>query len=160
MKRILIITLALLMLCFAAACGQNKADASVGSWSITESTEMTAEAQKAFDKAIEGLMGVNYSPVALLGTQLVSGTNYCVLAYGSLVTADPVTGLIYRASVRACIFVTDLLPVAAVPLGVISVQKTRHLYCKLIFFIIPLFHGLFSLLFCSVTCYVDDRDLH
>lgn len=96
MKKILIIALALLMLCLAAACGQNKA-AKVGSWAVTDGTEMTAEAQKAFDKAMESLMGVDYSPVALLGTQLVSGTNYCILCEATAVYPDaqPYLALVY-----------------------------------------------------------------
>ena len=97
MKRILIITLALLILCLTAACGQNKDDANVGSWSITESTEITADAQEACDKAMEGLIGVDYTPVALLGTQLVSGTNFCILCEATAVYPDaqPYLALVY-----------------------------------------------------------------
>ena len=97
MKKLLIIALALLLLCLTSACSQNKADANVGSWSITESTEMTAEAQNAFEKAMEGLMGVDYTPVALLGTQLVSGTNYCILCEATAVYPDaqPYLALVY-----------------------------------------------------------------
>ena len=97
MKRILIIVLALLQLCLTSACGQKKDDALTGGWAITDSTDMSAEAQTAFDKAIEGLIGVKYSPVALLGTQLVSGTNYCVLCESTAIYPDaqPYYTLVY-----------------------------------------------------------------
>ena len=35
---------------------------------------------------MEGLLGVKYEPLALLSTQLVSGTNYCFLCEGTTVT--------------------------------------------------------------------------
>ena len=97
MKKMFIIVLALLMLCSAAACGQKKAEAQVGGWTLNESAEMSEDAQKAFDKAVEGLMGVNYSPAVLLGTQLVSGTNYCVLCEATVVYPDaqPYWALVY-----------------------------------------------------------------
>ena len=44
-------------------------------------------------EALSDLVGVVYSPIAVLGTQTVAGTNYRILAYGTLVTADPVTNL-------------------------------------------------------------------
>lgn len=44
----------------------------------------SAEAQASFDKALEGLMGVGYNPIQLLGTQVVEGTNYRALALGTV----------------------------------------------------------------------------
>ena len=44
-----------------------------------EAQTLPNDAQAAFDKATEGLVGATYTPVALLSTQLVSGTNYCIL---------------------------------------------------------------------------------
>lgn len=91
MKRILILSLALLLLCLAA-CGQKTEQAQTGGWALTEDAKITSEAQQAFDKALEGLVGVQYSPVALLGTQLVSGTNYCVLCEATVVYPDAQPG--------------------------------------------------------------------
>ena len=51
----------------------------VGGWTETESPEMTNEAKKALDKACETLTGAVYTPVALLATQVVSGTNYRII---------------------------------------------------------------------------------
>lgn len=46
-----------------------------------------------FTKALEGLVGVQYTPVAVLATQVVAGTNYAILATGKTVTANPVNHL-------------------------------------------------------------------
>ncbi len=68
----------------------------VGGWAISEHAAAAAlpeDAQKAFDTASENFDGVSLSPVALLGTQVVAGTNYNVLCFGTTVTATPVTCL-------------------------------------------------------------------
>lgn len=69
-----------------------------GGWSIYEDPEGTQgdipeDAAAAFADALEGLTGANYKPVICLGTQLVSGTNYAILCYQTLVIPDPVTNL-------------------------------------------------------------------
>ena len=58
----------------------------VGGWQIPASLEVTAEAKKAFDEAIGKLDGFGYEPVELIATQVVAGTNYCLLCR-STVTA-------------------------------------------------------------------------
>ena len=89
MKRILAVMLALLLLAALAACGQQNTETeTVGGWTITQSAELSETAQSAFDKAMETLVGVNYTPVALLGTQIVSGTNYCFLCEAAVVSPD------------------------------------------------------------------------
>ena len=40
---------------------------------------LDADVQAKFDKAFEGMTGVGYTPLALLGTQVVAGINYAVL---------------------------------------------------------------------------------
>ncbi len=57
----------------------------LGGWQTPDSPELTPEAQAAFDKAMEGLVGVSYVPVALLGTQVVSGQNYSILCEAKVV---------------------------------------------------------------------------
>lgn len=47
----------------------------IGGWT-TYSPEITAEANKVFNTAMEGLVGMKYSPVAF-ASQITSGTNYC-----------------------------------------------------------------------------------
>lgn len=69
----------------------------LGGWAAAADPAVTEEARAAFDKAMEELVGVNYEPVALLGTQVVAGTNYCLLCKGTTVTLEPRTfyALIY-----------------------------------------------------------------
>ncbi len=50
-----------------------------GGWYAPETPEVTKEAKNALEKASETLTGATYSPVALLGTQVVAGTNYALL---------------------------------------------------------------------------------
>ena len=71
-------------------------DQKVGAWKITEPeepAELPENAQAAFEKAADAYLGVNYSPIALLGTQIVAGTNYKVLCYGTTATKNPITSL-------------------------------------------------------------------
>lgn len=49
--------------------------------------------QEIFDKALSGLLGVGYTPIALLASQVVAGMNYAFLASGTTVTAEPITHL-------------------------------------------------------------------
>ena len=51
------------------------------------------DAQKAFEKAVAEFDGNELEPMALLATQLVSGTNYAILCHSTLVTAEPVTAV-------------------------------------------------------------------
>lgn len=50
-----------------------------GGWQEAQSPAMTDEAKAAFEKATDGLLCVDYVPVALLSTQVVAGTNYRIL---------------------------------------------------------------------------------
>ena len=62
----------------------------VGGWENAphEAGELPTEAQAAFDKALEGLVDAEYVPVTLMSSQVVSGTNDCVLCQITPVTAD------------------------------------------------------------------------
>ena len=53
----------------------------LGGWEITDhdAEELPEDAQKAFGKAKDKLTDGEYTPVSLLATQLVAGTNYCIL---------------------------------------------------------------------------------
>lgn len=50
-----------------------------GGWFPTESPVLTDEAKAALEKTLEGMVGADYNPIALLSTQVVAGTNYCIL---------------------------------------------------------------------------------
>lgn len=67
-------------------------DKIVGGWQVFEETTSacTDEEKAVFDKAVDGLDGVDYEPIRVLGTQVVAGTNYAFLARGTTVTAEPV----------------------------------------------------------------------
>lgn len=57
----------------------------MGGWQEPESPVLTDAATTAFQKATDGLVGVNYVPVALLSTQVVAGTNYRILCEATVV---------------------------------------------------------------------------
>lgn len=50
-----------------------------GGWNAPDSPVLTNEATAALEKATEKLVGAEYTPIALLGTQVVAGTNYSLL---------------------------------------------------------------------------------
>lgn len=56
-----------------------------GGWNETESPNITKDARAALEKAIEGLTGASYTPVAYLANQAVAGTNYSILCEVSAV---------------------------------------------------------------------------
>ena len=67
-------------------------DGAGGIWKCSPK-ENAASLPENVQNALDMNEGVSLSAIAVLGTQLVSGTNYCILAYGTLVTANPVTYL-------------------------------------------------------------------
>ncbi len=66
-----------------------------GGWTVwTESTGLLPkDAGAAFDEAMNGFVGVGYTPAVLLGKQVVAGTNYAFLCAATRVTAEPSTAL-------------------------------------------------------------------
>ena len=67
---------------------------STDEWDMSVPTEMTEEAQNVFDQAMEGLVGVDYTPVAVLGR---CGGTYCILCKATVVYpgAKPYNALVY-----------------------------------------------------------------
>ena len=67
------------------------AERMTGGWQNVpcEAATLPEDAQAAFDKALEGLDGAVYTPVALLSTQVVAGTNYCILCQITPVVPNP-----------------------------------------------------------------------
>ena len=51
----------------------------MGGWAYAESYEVTDEMKDRLNKALETLVGASYEPVANLATQVVAGTNRCLL---------------------------------------------------------------------------------
>jgi hypothetical protein len=56
-----------------------------GAWEVfaDNGSSLTRNEEAAFNEATAGLMGIRYQPVAVLARQVVSGTNYAVLALGT-----------------------------------------------------------------------------
>ena len=80
MKKMIASMMAMLLvlaLCMTAV----SAEQLIGGWEIpaAEANPLTEEAQAAFDKAMEQVDGAEFTPVELLATQVVAGTNYCIL---------------------------------------------------------------------------------
>ena len=105
MKKLIAILLCSLMLVAVAACAkttEKPADVAndvsaeaepvsepvAGGWAVAEDNTITGERKAIFDKAFAELVGVDYVPVACLGTQVVAGTNYCFLAKATVVYPD------------------------------------------------------------------------
>ena len=62
----------------------------VGAWESWTGNplEIPDDVKAAFEKAMEGLVGHTYEPIAILGSQVVSGMNYCLLCKTTVVTPD------------------------------------------------------------------------
>ena len=62
----------------------------VGAWESWTGNplEIPDDVKAAFDKAMEGLVGCTYEPIAILGSQVVSGMNYCRLCRLTPVVPD------------------------------------------------------------------------
>ncbi len=94
MKKWIAVLLTALMLTAASAAAANGL---AGGWSIAESQALTEETLAVFEKGMEGLLGVDYTPVAYLGSQVVAGMNHCFLCVATTVVpgAEPSYALAY-----------------------------------------------------------------
>jgi hypothetical protein len=63
----------------APAATDGEGNVLVGGWEEPETPVLTDEAKAALTKASGTLTGAEYEPVALLGEQIVAGTNYMIL---------------------------------------------------------------------------------
>ena len=63
-----------------------------GGWTGTESITIPEEAQKAFSQVVSTLSDISYESVGLLSTQVVAGTNYCLLCRTRLPDTDQAPG--------------------------------------------------------------------
>ena len=106
------------LLCFAllfSACSAPARAELTGGWSVCpqEAAELPEDAAAAFSKATDGLLGVNYVPLSLLATQVVAGTNYCILCQATVVAPDarPFLALMYvHADLAGNASVLDIVP--------------------------------------------------
>lgn len=61
---------------------------------VDAKTELPADAKVAWDDAFDGFVGSDIEPIALLGTQLVNGTNYIFAAKVTPVVPDADTNVV------------------------------------------------------------------
>ena len=89
MKKFAACMLVLLLLCTPVTAGAGASD-----WDLSAPTEVTEEVRAIFDKATEGLLGVSYVPVCVLGVQ---GDTYCILCKATVIypNAEPNNVLMY-----------------------------------------------------------------
>lgn len=103
MKKVISILLVLVLalsLTAAAAAEESAPGMVLGGWELygySSAMLPDEEVQVIFDKAVEGQDGVSYIPVALMGKQIVAGTNYCILCQMVPVVPDakPAWALVY-----------------------------------------------------------------
>ena len=72
--------------------GGNNKDVT-GGWAASSEcgeSSLTEEEREMFNSATQKLLGVDYKPVAVLATQVVSGKNYAILSVGATVTENPI----------------------------------------------------------------------
>ena len=71
-------------------------DQMVGGWhppEYIEPAEMPDDVTKAFNSAFEGYTGSDVDPLAFVGSQVVSGSNYAILCKFTTVTEDPISSI-------------------------------------------------------------------
>ena len=85
MKKFAVILLALLLVLPAAVWADEPL---AGGWTPAEDFTVTEERQAIFEKGMEMLLGVDYTPVAYLGSQVVAGTNHVFLVKGTVVVPN------------------------------------------------------------------------
>ena len=106
MKKLLALILAALLgaslaICLTSCDDEEKTDNGtssdeiVGGWSSPDSVKVTDEAASALKKATEKLAGGTYEPIALLGTQVVAGTNHAILCKASEINKGSSWVIIY-----------------------------------------------------------------
>ena len=97
MKKIMIVLLTLLVVMSTATRQASADEPLAGGWTPAADYTVTEDLQAIFDKGMEMLLGVDYVPLAYLGSQVVAGTNHVFLVKGTVVVPNaPVSyGLAY-----------------------------------------------------------------
>ena len=90
----------------------------LGGWNIDEmkGVNLPQKAQSAFTAVTGGIVGAEYQPVLYVGSQLVNGTNYCIFALQTLVTAKPEKRLVKMIIHEAIDGTASLVSVSGVAL--------------------------------------------
>ena len=83
----------------------------LGGWSTASDPSITDEVRALFDQGMKGLVGVKYTPVAYLGSQVVAGYNHAVLCQATTVYpgATPRWVIVYLyADLKGNVSITDI----------------------------------------------------
>ena len=109
MKKIFKLFLVLIMVISLTACGNASSTVETeelaGGWTLKSdysTTNISEEEQTMFEDAMNTYTGMLFEPIALIGTQIVSGTNYMFLCKGITVTSEP------KSSLKVVIVYKDL----------------------------------------------------
>ncbi len=86
MRKLMVILMAMLMV-FSLACAGASAEGTLlaGGWQASADPAVTEALRAVFEKGMEGLLGVSYTPVVYLGSQVVAGTNHAFLCQATVV---------------------------------------------------------------------------
>lgn len=88
MKKLVALFLTVLMLLSCAAMAEEMLGGMTGGWTPSADPAVTEDIQELLFKGLDGLLGVNYTPVAYLGSQVVAGTNHAILCQATVVYPD------------------------------------------------------------------------
>ena len=63
----------------------------LGGWDLSalKACNLPQKAASAFSAVTGGLVGAEYMPVLYVGSQQVHGTNHCIIAVQTIITANP-----------------------------------------------------------------------
>ena len=88
----------------------------LGGWNIDEmkGANLPQKVQSAFIAVTGGIVGAEYMPVLYVGSQPVSGTNYCVLAVQTLTVVQPEKHLVKMVINEAVNGVFSLVSVSGI----------------------------------------------
>ena len=88
----------------------------LGGWNIEEmrSCNLPQKVASAFTAVTGGIVGAEYQPVLYVGSQAVNGTNYCILALQTILTAKPEKRLVKMIINVSSDGITSLVSVSGV----------------------------------------------
>ena len=87
---------------YVSSPGKTRSEVLSGGWNAPEEVSRAPipdDAQNAFDKATETYEGNILNLMALLGTQVVSGTNYAFLCHSTIASSEPAYSIIQVVTV-------------------------------------------------------------
>ena len=123
MKKLMSMLMVLLLMVTAmvpALAENTEKDPMTGAWEMNteDPAVLPQEVQDAFEKATAELIGCAYEPVALLASQVVAGTNYCLLCRCTVATPDAPVSYVLMYVYSALDGTAEILSIQDVVIGV------------------------------------------